>query len=815
MSGQDTRVGVVLTADGKVFVNGVRVAGAEYEKFVKGVEAGSKRTANAVEEMRGLLSGAAKIGGGLFALHEVKQYAMALGEAADAATNVRSRLALVAGTAQNTSQVYQALFQTAQESRVGFADLAGTYAQMARSTEELGISQDRLLAVTRTLSQAVTVSGGSAQSAQAAMVQLSQGLASGTLRGEELNSILEQTPRVAQAIAQGLGVSIGALRKLGEEGKLTAEAVIGALERSAPAIQAEFARMSPTIGQAFTTLANSSVNLIGTLDEITGTSRRAAEGIRGIGGAIDWVAARARENPAAVRGAFASMFSGGIGPQAQIMAFQRAQLEAQAASQARGDTASDDIMARRAADAAREQARRDSGRAFATDRRVLTPQQRRIAEINELSGEYVRAVSRLGDSASEDDLAALRGALQQGIANINEKYKEKAPAGARAGVADRRQAQAAEIADRRAAVQFLERLEIASIESLGRQRIRSEEDVARDRARIRLQSIERQEGIAREALGAAGTDQSDAARAQGELTELARERLQVEVELSQRLAELGAERQRQRDQETAEFAARQIAREGEARREVEVLEQENQARLRAIATGQDYTVTLQEMKVARLEAAVAGVEQDDVRLAQLLAEIELEKRRLAAIRERLSIENQSRDHDRQERAAERAAEDLLRSVKDREQYISRSITDALVRGFENGKGAAENLRDAMRNIFRATILEPTIRPIAEGVSRGASALIDRAIGSATDWLFGPQVSPAFAAGPDESPAETARLLRTKGAGGPGSVTVVVPQTYNIGTGVDAQQAQAILRTGVETTKAEIGEYVRTGGKGLT
>jgi tape measure domain-containing protein len=99
--------------------------------------------------------------------------------------------------------------------------LAQTYSSISRATQDLGVSSEQTLRLTETLAKAITISGVSAQSANAAMIQLSQGLSSGTLRGEELNSIMEQTPRVARALAQGLGVGIGALREMGKEGKLT------------------------------------------------------------------------------------------------------------------------------------------------------------------------------------------------------------------------------------------------------------------------------------------------------------------------------------------------------------------------------------------------------------------------------------------------------------------------------------------------------------------------------------------------------------------------------------------------------------------
>lgn len=225
----------------------------------------ARSAALGASDAMGLFKGAVA---GAISLSSLKQ----LTEMADAMTNVNSRLKLVTSSSTELARVQADLFNVAQSSRTRFVDLADTYAQMARATKDLGVSQKDMLQVTQTISQAVTISGGSAASAQAALVQLSQGFASGALRGEELNSVLEQTPRLAQAIAQGLGVSTGELRKLGSEGELTAEKVLGALKKSAAQVQTDFDQMSVTVEQSLTRVSNSMLNLVGTVDKLTGAS---------------------------------------------------------------------------------------------------------------------------------------------------------------------------------------------------------------------------------------------------------------------------------------------------------------------------------------------------------------------------------------------------------------------------------------------------------------------------------------------------------------------------------------------------------------
>ncbi len=220
---------------------------------------------------------------------------------ADAVTTLNTQLRLSSNSAAEAAKAYTSLFDIAQKGRVNFTELGTTYAAIARSGKELGISQDRLLTVTQSISQAMAIGGGSAASMQAALVQLGQGLSSGVLRGEELNSIMEQTPRLAKALADGLGVPIGELRKLGEAGKLTSEQVIGALERAGPQLAKEMESATLTVGQAMTVLSNSATKLIGEMDAASGASGTLAGALKAISGGIDAAGQSIKDNETAFK----------------------------------------------------------------------------------------------------------------------------------------------------------------------------------------------------------------------------------------------------------------------------------------------------------------------------------------------------------------------------------------------------------------------------------------------------------------------------------------------------------------------------------
>lgn len=202
--------------------------------------------------------------------------------AADGWASLTARVRLASDGLGSAAQAQQQLFSIAQESRTPVADLVTVYQRMANAGQELGLSQQFVLEVTQTLAKAMALSGGNAQSASAALVQLGQGLAAGTLRGEELNSVLEQAPRLAKALADGMGLPIGALKLLGEQGKITAEAIFTALSRSKAQLEREFAQLPQTIDGALTQLSNSFMRTIGVFDETNKVSQAAAESIKAL-----------------------------------------------------------------------------------------------------------------------------------------------------------------------------------------------------------------------------------------------------------------------------------------------------------------------------------------------------------------------------------------------------------------------------------------------------------------------------------------------------------------------------------------------------
>ncbi|MEN1450828.1 tape measure protein, partial [Pseudomonas aeruginosa] len=135
---------------------------------------------------------------------------------------------------------------------------------------------------TDTVAKSIAISGASAQSAEAALVQFGQALATGVLRGEEFNSVSEQAPALLKAIADGLNVNIGELRKMANEGQLTADVLVDALSNAAAGVNDQFATRIKTVSMAVQELENAFTRLVGEFTNGRGAGEALAGAISGV-----------------------------------------------------------------------------------------------------------------------------------------------------------------------------------------------------------------------------------------------------------------------------------------------------------------------------------------------------------------------------------------------------------------------------------------------------------------------------------------------------------------------------------------------------
>ncbi|MCF3495444.1 MULTISPECIES: tape measure protein [Stenotrophomonas maltophilia group] len=209
---------------------------------------------------------------------------------ADEWTNLNNRLRLVTKDQAAFVAAQQDVVQIAKATRQPLGATAELYQRIAMNQDALGLSGAGLARVVETISKTMVISGSSAAAAEGALIQLGQAFASGALRGEELNSVLEGAPALAQEIAKGLNVPMGKLRELGQAGKLSADQVINALQRQASAVDDAFGKMDATVGQSLTLLNTNLSEMIGRADDATGASQALAAGIGLLGSNLQTVA---------------------------------------------------------------------------------------------------------------------------------------------------------------------------------------------------------------------------------------------------------------------------------------------------------------------------------------------------------------------------------------------------------------------------------------------------------------------------------------------------------------------------------------------
>lgn len=631
----------------------------EVDEGLARIRGGMDRMGSAATTLRNAMGGLAGAFAGVVSVREFVQ-------AADSITELQNRLKLATGGAQQAAQAYSALYDIAQRSRTGFVELGQTFSTITTAASALGVSQDRLLRVTEAIGNAVTISGSSAQAAQAALMQLGQGLASGTLRGEELNSVMEQTPRLAQALADGLGVSRGELRKLGEQGAITAEQVIKALESQADMLSGEVKNATLTVGQAMTQLQNSVVRLVGDADKASGATTMLASSIGAVADQLDAL----RQNSAAmdvlrVAGqAVYVLFTdvafvmasvgreiGGIAAQAAAVA----RLDFRGAASIRDAMLSDAQLAR--ADLDSRQAR------------ILAPQAEPVAQ----------AVTGAGGG---------RGAINpETVGAVTSAARKNAEAA-------------------NALLQKLDGVPSGYLKDMEELiRLHEAGAISAEAYQKALGTMQAQI-LKNEKTGKpARADAAAAAR-------LAKEQAQAEEKALQLLLQVRQNAANARNAEANEIDA--------------YMRKQEQAAEQALASVNDRISALRDEEAAVTMAASLNISLAEAVERVALARLQEEQakytqgsegwqaieREIAARKELLGLISDKDAREHAARAADRAAADWEKTA----DQINQSLTDALMRGFESGKDFAQNLRDTVVNMFKTMVLRPVVSAIVSPIS---------------------------------------------------------------------------------------------------
>lgn len=234
--------------------------------------------------LSGATLGAAALAGGLFVVGG------AIAKAGDEFTTYRNRLTVAGEDQGNLNKRLGELADIAIRSRTGLEPVVELYGGISKATQEMGKSQTQVARVTETISKAFAANSTSAASAAGAILQLNQAFASGTLRGDELNSVMEGAPALARLIAKEFGIAQGELKTFGEEGKLSADRVFTAFLNGSREVDTTFNATATTIGQASTNAGTALTQLGAELDNLLGIAARVVGGLNAVAGAIRGIA---------------------------------------------------------------------------------------------------------------------------------------------------------------------------------------------------------------------------------------------------------------------------------------------------------------------------------------------------------------------------------------------------------------------------------------------------------------------------------------------------------------------------------------------
>ncbi|QIC11974.1 tape measure protein [Morganella morganii] len=231
----------------------------QLDQRLRSMEGGFNRTTNAVNGTERSMSSLSRVAASLTAYLS----ASAVASYAEAWTVLNNKLVNSIKAGETLAVVNQRVFDIAQDSRSSLDGIATLYSRLERAMRSAGLSGQELGQITATISKAMTVSGATTAESEGALVQLSQALASGVLRGQEFNSMSEQAPALMKGLADSLGVSIGKLRAMAAEGKLTTDVLLKAFREMGPTIEREFANTTQTMSQSLQIASNNITKFFG------------------------------------------------------------------------------------------------------------------------------------------------------------------------------------------------------------------------------------------------------------------------------------------------------------------------------------------------------------------------------------------------------------------------------------------------------------------------------------------------------------------------------------------------------------------------
>lgn len=249
-----------------------RRAGRTMQASGEQAELGFSKARRGIESISRQLQTLQSVAAGVAGVMAIQGAVTSITRIADSYTKLNSQIRLVTESEEDLQRVRQQLFEISDRTRQSTSSTVELYARLSRATLSIGLAERDRLRIVETINQAMVVSGATTQESTAAIIQLSQGLASGVLRGEEFNSVAEQAPVIMDMLATSLGKTRGELRKMAEQGQLTTDVLVNALLEGAARTQSQFDEMGVTIAGATQVLSNEFQRLVGETGEVTGAT---------------------------------------------------------------------------------------------------------------------------------------------------------------------------------------------------------------------------------------------------------------------------------------------------------------------------------------------------------------------------------------------------------------------------------------------------------------------------------------------------------------------------------------------------------------
>lgn len=261
-------------------------------KANKSLDSIGNSATNAAKKMDELQTNINRVAGAI-AASLVVDWGKAFLVAADNMSQLNARIERLTGSAATASQTMQNLMRISSATGGSLQDTAKLWETLSTALRDTGATNGQIIQLTETLQKIGRIGGSSSEEMANALRQFGQSISSGVVRAEEFNSILEQMPELARQIAAGMGVSIGELRQMMLDGKLTAEDALNAIQKQTGSVNAEFEKLPRTLSQANTALTNSFLSMIDSVNQATGASNGLVAVIDSMTAALDRLVGKA------------------------------------------------------------------------------------------------------------------------------------------------------------------------------------------------------------------------------------------------------------------------------------------------------------------------------------------------------------------------------------------------------------------------------------------------------------------------------------------------------------------------------------------